>query len=197
MLHIRAVLETYDDAVPPVEYTSARMLTRLDWKYGRFRIRARLANCTGLGTWPAIWMLPTEWKYGGWPDSGEIDIMEHVGYDLGAVLGTVHTKAFNHIIGTQRGSVLTTHVEDWHVYDILWTEDRIDFMIDNVKYFEFAKVAEATSAEWPFDQNFHLILNVAVGGGFGGAKGVDKDAFGGFGQIMEIDYVRVYQLPKD
>jgi len=189
ILNIRAVRETYQGK----EYTSARMVTRYlgDWKYGRVLVRARLSKCTGLGTWPAIWMLPTDWVYGGWPASGEIDIMEHVGYDTGRIHGTVHTEAFNHMIGTQVGKSILTDVSDWHVYEIIWNFDKIEFVMDGVKYHEFSPTP-MTYKEWPFDQRFYLIMNVAVGGTWGGSQGVDSDAFGGDGQVMEVDWVRVY-----
>lgn len=194
ILHIRAVKENYGGN----DFTSARAVTRGlgDWTYGRIRVRARMAQCTGLGTWPAIWMLPTEWKYGGWPASGEIDIMEHVGYDTGRVHGTVHTEAFNHMIGTQVGKSIFTDVANWHIYEIVWDVDKIEFAMDGVKYHEFARVQPPAGSykEWPFDENFHLIFNVAVGGNWGGVMGVDSSAFEGQGQIMELDWVRVYSL---
>jgi len=189
ILNIRAVRENYGGR----EYTSARLISknRGDFKYGRFQFRARLRECTGRGSWSALWMLPTDWLYGGWPDSGEIDVMEHVGYDSGRVHGTVHTKAFNHLIGTQLGDSIIIPVEDWHVYDIKWDEDKIDFIIDGIKYHEFLNRNEGFE-EWPFDERFHIIMNVAVGGSWGGLEGVDSSAFEGDGQIMEVDWVRVY-----
>lgn len=194
VLNVRAVKENYDGH----DYTSARAVTRGlgDWKYGRVRVRARLDQCTGLGTWPAIWMLPTDWAYGGWPSSGEIDIMEHVGYETGTVHGTVHTEAFNHMIATQVGKSFVTNVADWHVYEIVWGVDKIEFAMDGVQYHEFARVLppEGSYKEWPFDKNFHLILNVAVGGNWGGVQGVNSSAFEGQGQVMEVDWVRVYSL---
>mmetsp|Transcript_15332 Transcript_15332/g.20482 ORF Transcript_15332/g.20482 Transcript_15332/m.20482 type:complete len:569 (-) Transcript_15332:271-1977(-) len=190
VLNIRAVRENHQGK----EYTSARLVTRNtgDWTYGRVLVRARLLHCTGLGTWPAIWMLPTDWVYGGWPKSGEIDIMEHVGYDTGKVHGTVHTEAFNHGIGTQVGSSIFTNVEDWHVYEVIWSPNAIDFVMDGVKYHEFLRTADASYREWPFDERFHLLLNVAVGGSWGGAMGVDGASFDGEGQTMEVDWVRIY-----
>lgn len=174
-----------------IKYTSARIVTKGkgDWKYGRVEVKAKLPS--GLGTWPAIWMLPTDWEYGGWPASGEIDIMEHVGYQPNVIHGTVHTKAFNHSIGTQVGNQLTipTAITDFHIYAIEWFEDKIDFYIDDTKYFSFAN-QNKTYEEWPFDKRFHLIMNIAFGGNWGGAQGIDNSIFP---VKMEIEYVRVYE----
>ncbi len=173
------------------EYTSARMVTKNkgDWKYGRVEVRAKLPK--GRGLWPAIWMLPTDWKYGGWPASGEIDIMEHVGYNPDSLYGTVHTKSFNHSIHTQVGKNirLPEPYTTFHVYAIEWYADRIDFIFDGATYLTFKNSGKG-SAEWPFDQNFHLILNIATGGNWGGQKGIDESIFPG---TMEVDYVRVFQ----
>lgn len=173
------------------KYTSARVTTRkkLDWKYGRLEVRAMLPK--GRGIWPAIWMLPTEMKYGGWPKSGEIDVMEHVGYEPDSVHGTVHTLSFNHNKGTQVGKALKVGdlYADFHVYAIEWHERHIDFFIDDKLYFTF-KNSKKGADEWPFDQNFHLLLNVAVGGNWGGKNGIDDSIFPA---TMKVDYVRVFQ----
>jgi beta-glucanase (GH16 family) len=175
-----------------IKYTSARIVTKGkgDWKYGRVEVKAKLPG--GLGTWPAIWMLPTDWEYGGWPASGEIDIMEHVGYQPNVVHGTVHTDAFNHSIGSQVGNNVTisTAISDFHIYAIEWYEDRIDFYIDDDKYFYFEN-QNKSYREWPFDKRFHLIMNVAFGGNWGGAQGIDNSIFP---VKMEIEYVRVYEI---
>lgn len=174
------------------DYTSARIKTMGlgEWKYGRISIRAKLPK--GIGTWPAIWMLPTSDLYGGWPKSGEIDIMEHVGYDSLTIHGTVHTESYNHLKGTQKtGTIQVPDAEkDFHVYTIEWDQDHIDWFVDDQKYFTFTKAEGDTSDEWPFDQTFHLILNIAVGGGWGGQQGVDDSIWP---QEMLIDYVRVEQ----
>mmetsp|Transcript_5050 Transcript_5050/g.6308 ORF Transcript_5050/g.6308 Transcript_5050/m.6308 type:complete len:588 (+) Transcript_5050:317-2080(+) len=190
VLHIKAVKESYENS----QYTSARLISKNkgDWLYGRVLVRAKLEHCTGRGTWPAIWMLPTDWCYGGWPGSGEIDIMEHVGYDTGRVHGTVHTDAYNHMIGTQMGASIELDVTKYHVYEIIWSPEKIEFVVDSLKYHEFVRDSTPVPAEWPFDQRFHLLLNVAVGGGWGGVQGVDSAAFEGNGQIMQVDWVRVY-----
>ncbi len=173
------------------KYTSARIITKNkgDWLYGRVEVKAKLP--TGLGTWPAIWMLPTDWEYGGWPQSGEIDIMEHVGYDPNVIHGTVHTEAFNHSIGTQVGKQITipTAISDFHIYAVEWSDDKIDFYIDENKYFTFNN-QNKTYKEWPFDKRFHLIMNIAFGGNWGGLHGIDNSIFP---VQMDIEYVRVYE----
>lgn len=174
------------------EYTSARMITKGkgDWTYGRFEIRANLPS--GRGTWPAIWMLPTQWTYGngGWPDNGEIDIMEHVGHDPGWIHGSVHTNKYYWKINTQKTAKI--RVADaqtaFHVYEMEWSPEKIEVFVDSVKYFSFANEGKGWEV-WPFDKDFHLLLNIAVGGAWGGAQGVDNSIFP---QRLEVDYVRVY-----
>lgn len=184
-------IETHYYPNSDFKYTSARIVTRNkgDWKYGRVEVRAKLPF--GLGTWPAIWMLPTDWEYGDWPRSGEIDIMEHVGYDPNVIYGTVHTEAFNHSIGTHESNHITipTAMSEYHVYAIEWFEDRLDFYIDGNKHFTFEN-QNKTYKEWPFDKRFHLIMNIAFGGDWGGAHGIDNSIFP---VKMDIEYVRVYE----
>ncbi len=192
-LIIEAIREHYNGN----NYTSARIVSRGkgDWLYGKIEVRAKLPS--GRGTWPAIWMLPTDWEYGGWPESGEIDIMEHVGYDQGRVHATVHTGAYNHVEGTQVGtSVFSNDVSDvFHVYTLEWFNDRIQVSFDDETYFTFDK-EDGGFEVWPFDKRFHLLLNIAVGGNWGGAQGIDDTIFDDpEGIKLEIDYVRVYQSP--
>ena len=175
-------------------YTSARLTTKDkgDWLYGRMEVRAKVSKGTGI--WPAIWMLPDSNIYGNWPKSGEIDIMEHVGYDPDTIHLTVHTEAFNGMYQTQKtGKVYVPEAEnEFYTYSIEWTETKCDFFIDGKKGFTFKKQSDNTD-EWPFDHPYYLILNVAVGGSWGGVHGVDDSIFP---QTMEIDYVRVYQKKK-
>jgi len=186
LLHVVARRE----ALHGKHYSSARLSTRGkgDWKYGRLEIRAKLP--AGRGTWPAIWMLSTDDKYRGWPQSGEIDIMEHVGHNPGSIHASIHTKSFNHIQRTQKTAV--TDVCDcstaFHVYALEWDERAVKVFVDDRHYFTFENPGTGPDA-WPFDERFHLILNVAVGGSWGGQKGVDD---GCFPQTMLVDYVRVY-----
>ncbi|MFO0414867.1 MAG: family 16 glycosylhydrolase [Bacteroidota bacterium] len=185
------IIEAHRENFQSSNYTSARLVTKEKghWKYGRIEVRAKLPS--GNGMWPAIWMLPAHSKYGNWPHSGEIDIVEYVGYIPDSLYATVHTGAYNGMINTQKGG--RTYRNDlhseFHVYSSIWTEDSISFFIDGEKYFSFRNDQKG-SAVWPFDQAFYLILNIAVGGNWGGKKGVDNLIFP---QRMEVDYVRVYQ----
>lgn len=173
------------------KYTSARIISKGkgDWLYGRFEIRAKIP--TGNGTWPAIWMLPTDWLYGGWPDSGEIDIMENVGFDPDTIVGSVHTKTYNHVKGTQKSVRISCPLSynDFQVYALEWDENEIKLYLNDIQYFTF-KNEKKSSNEWPFDKRFHLILNLAFGGNWGGMKGIDESLFP---LKMEIDYVRVFK----
>jgi beta-glucanase (GH16 family) len=193
-LIIEARAETLDPGQYPdwsgQKYTSTRLLTRgkASWTFGFFEIRAKLP--CGIGTWPAIWTLPEDPKV-VWPSGGELDIMEHVGFVPGEINQTVHTKAFNFGSGTQKttkfqvGDACTA----MHRYQMLWTPDFVLMGVDDQPKFMFKKVKK-DRARWPFDQPHHLLLNIAVGGSWGGQKGIRPDAFPA---KMEVDYVRVYQ----
>ena len=204
-LIIQAHKERYNEA----DYTSARIHSagKGDMLYGRVEVRAKLP--AGQGTWPAIWMLPTDpFKYASncesgtdwqgndncnaWPNSGEIDIMEHVGYDMNRVHGTVHTQAYYWVNGNQRKASVEAQNADqaFHVYAMEWSPQRIDIFIDDICYFTYLNQAEGWQA-WPFDHPYHLILNVAVGGGWGSAGG-PTDILA-FPATMEVDYVRLYE----
>jgi beta-glucanase (GH16 family) len=187
ILIIEVIKETYDSS----EYTSARIVTKNkgDWKYGRIEVKARIPN--GTGTWPAIWMLPTLERRMSWPLDGEIDIMEHVGFNEGHVHGTVHTEAYNHTKGTQKGGEITINdvADTFHVYSIEWNADSIQWYVDNKKYYLFEN-ENISQEEWPFDNPFHLILNIAVGGSWGGQEGIDETIWP---RRMEVDWIRVYQ----
>lgn len=173
-------------------YTSARMVTKnkADWLYGRFEIRAKLPK--GTGTWPAIWMLPTESVYGVWPNSGEIDIMEHVGYDLNNVHFTLHANAFYGGNGKGGSKIISGATDDFHIYRMDWTPYGIRGYFDNEKVFEYIN-PNSGYASWPYDKKFHMLLNIAVGGSWGGAQGVDDTIFPA---TMQIDYVRFYPFTR-
>ncbi|HMH32805.1 MAG TPA: glycoside hydrolase family 16 protein [Puia sp.] len=170
-------------------YTSARLITKGkgDWKYGRIEVRAKLPK--GLGTWPAIWMLGSTTPL-KWPDDGEIDIMEHVGYDPGVIHASIHCKKFNHVMGTQKTAVTTVTdcMDAFHVYGLEWDAAQITISVDGNKYFSF-KNDHYDYDGWPFNQPMHLLLNVAFGGNWGGLKGIDDNIFP---LRMLVDYVRVY-----
>ncbi len=193
ILHIRALRTSQGGN----DYTSARLVSkwRGDWEYGRIQVKARMPS--GRGVWPAIWMLPTENRYGGWPKSGEIDIMEYVGYNPGLIHGTIHTDEYNHMHGTQIGysKEVPTAEDEFHVYEMIWEPRRIELFIDGERFAIFGynpltNIDVENYAAWPFDQPFHLILNLAIGGTWGGAQGVDDSIFP---QMMEVKYVRVFQ----
>ncbi|MEC5142964.1 glycoside hydrolase family 16 protein [Chitinophaga sp. 212800010-3] len=173
------------------KYTSARMTSRNkgDWKYGKLEVRAQLP--AGRGLWPAIWMMPTRNSYGGWPASGEIDVMEHVGYMKDSIFGSLHSKTYNHVIGTQKtkGVFIKDPYSKFHVYGVEWTPDNITFLLDGKVYYQGFN-EHKTFAEWPFDKPFYLLLNVAVGGNWGGKHGVDDTVFPA---AMQVDYVRMYK----
>ena len=195
------IIEARRDGSESNEYTSARLTSKGkgDWTYGRVEVRAKLP--AGLGTWPAIWMLPSMKSYGngGWPDNGEIDIMEHVGFDPNVIHGSAHTRAYYHSIGTQKTATVNepNALTAFNLYSVEWTPQEIRWYVNGKQYFAFANERltqpNADYKQWPFDKPFHLMLNLAVGGTWGGAHGIDQSIWP---QRMEIDYVRVYQLAK-
>lgn len=175
-------------------YTSARLVTRgkADFTYGRVEIRAKLPP--GRGIWPAVWMLGSNVDKVGWPMSGEIDIMEHVGYEKDSVLATIHTQSYNHVKGTQKTKkiFIDNPYSEYHVYTLEWTPEKMDFYLDK-KLLNHIKNEHKTVAEWPFDLPFFLIMNIAVGGNLGGKEGIDPNIFPA---ALEVDYIRVYSPNK-
>ncbi len=184
------IIEARKENWEGLNYTSARLVTKgkAEWQYGRIEAKAKIPS--GRGTWPAIWTLgattPLEW-----PNDGEIDIMEHVGHNQGYIHGSIHCKKYYHVIGTQKTD--TIYVPDcsdtFHVYSMEWNKDSVKVAIDDKVYFRFANEHSGYDA-WPFDNKMYLLLNIAVGGAWGGQKGVDETIFP---RRMEIDYVRVYR----
>lgn len=185
------IIESRKETFKNAEYTSASLTTRkkASWTRGRVEVRAKLPK--GRGVWPAIWMLGVDEKRAGWPACGEIDIMEYVGFDPDTIYANVHTRTFNHAKGTGRGSKIkaATPCDVFHVYAMEWHADRLDFFLDGQKYFSCPNDGGGEGS-WPFESPEYLILNTALGGAWGGQKGID-DAI--FPQRFEIDYVRVYQ----
>jgi beta-glucanase (GH16 family) len=175
------------------DYTSASLTTRAkaSWTYGRIEVRAKLPS--GRGTWPAIWTLGTNSAV-GWPACGEIDIMEFVGFDPGIIHANIHTRKYNHVQKTGKGSQLTVPdaSDQFHVYALEWDANHLDFFVDARKYFTFTNEGSGADA-WPYDKGQYLILNLAIGGAWGAAKGIDENCFP---QRYYVDYVRVYERPK-
>lgn len=174
------------------EFTSARLVSKVDWKYGRIEVNAKLPPATG--TWSAIWMMPGNWTFndGNWPDIGEIDIMEYVGHDPGVIHASAHSKDYQWQQQTQKTNIINIPdvSNEFHSYILEWTPELIKVFIDSIQYFEYENEGLGES-KWPYDKPYHLIMNIAVGGAWGGLNGIDEKAFP---QTMEVDYVRVYQL---
>ena len=192
-LRIEARRERFTGPDGTRAYTSSRLRTRLkgDWLYGRFDIRAQLP--TGRGLWPAIWMLPTDSIYGGWPHSGELDIMELVGHEPNRAHGTLH---FSQPDGrhTYQGKPFTlaqgNFSQDFHVFRMDWEPGVLRWYVDGeLSQMQTNWVAKAGKIPAPFDQRFHLLLNLAVGGQWPGPPNANTQ----FPQALVVDYVRVYR----
>lgn len=183
VLKITAKKENYEGAA----YTSARINTlgKFDFKYGKVEVRAKLPE--GGGTWPAIWMLGANFPTLGWPAAGEIDIMEHKGNDPGKIHSAIHTPS-SYGATTNSGSQTISNVTNvFHVYAVEWTPQKIVFSVDGVVHYTYMPAVK-NSSTWPFDAPQFIILNVAMGGNFGG--NIDPNFTSG---TMEIDYVRIFQ----
>ena len=183
------IIEAHRESYEGADYTSASLTSRASWTYGRIEVRAKLPK--GRGTWPAIWTLGVNIRDVGWPACGEIDIMEHVGFDRGRIHANIHTTAYNHVRRTNKGNniVVPRPDEEFHVYSAVWTANEIEVSVDGQRYFAFPKETGG-DAVWPFDRPQYLILNLAIGGSWGGQQGIDD---GAFPTRYEIDYVRVYR----
>ena len=163
-------------------YTSTRMLSKdkFSFKYGKVEFSAKLP--AGGGTWPALWMLGNNFTTAGWPACGEIDIMEHKGNDLNKIHGTMHHPGHSGGNGDGGTIVIANASTQFHKYAVEWTAAFIKISVDDVVFYTFAN-----NSSLPFNQNFFLIMNFAMGGTFGGA--VDPAFTSG---VLEVDYVRVY-----
>ncbi|HMB00293.1 MAG TPA: glycoside hydrolase family 16 protein [Spirochaetota bacterium] len=186
----RCIIEACHDNYDGYPYSSAKLTTRgkVSWDYFRLEARARLPQ--GQGTWPAIWMMPSEPAYGNWPDSGEIDIMEHVGKDPGNVHASVHSRSYYWKEGTERTAIINLPqiYTDFHTYGIIKEPGRIRIYADDKIYFDVSRQSGDTWKEWPFEHRFYLILNLAIGGVWGGEFSNDI-----FPTRFVIDNIKVFQ----
>tara|TARA_R110002051_G_scaffold42821_1_gene87514 strand:- start:645 stop:1754 length:1110 start_codon:yes stop_codon:yes gene_type:complete len=184
-LKIVAKKENYTAYNSTKNYTSARLNSKFAFTYGRVEVRAKLPE--GGGTWPAIWTLGSNINTIGWPFCGEIDIMEHVGNNIGRVSAAIHTPSSSGNTVNVGYTTVPDATTAFHVYAIDWTADKIDFYVDDILYYTY-NPSTKNSNTWPFDENQFILLNIAMGGNLGGNIATD------FSQAtMEIDYVRVYQ----
>lgn len=174
------------------QFTSARLKTQglKTFQYGR--IEARLKVPAGAGLWPAVWMLGANFAAVGWPDCGEIDIMEFIGRDPNVVMGTLHGPGYSGALGLTGRSLQNSAVSDgFHTYAVEWSHDQISWFFDDVEYHTLTR-SDVGKDRWVFDQPFFLILNLAVGGTLGGFVSPET----AFPSAVYIDYVRVYQEEK-
>jgi beta-glucanase (GH16 family) len=172
-------------------YSSTRMISKgkKEFTYGKMEIRAKLPS--GRGIWPAIWMLGGNIGSVSWPACGEIDVMEYVGYQPNTIHATVHTTAGSGANGNGSSKTLETAEEEFHIYGLIWTEKEMIFYTDSPENVTHTySPSNKTDDNWPFYKPQFFILNVAVGGNWGGAQGIDNTIFP---QTMEVDYIRVYQ----
>ncbi|WP_438853698.1 carbohydrate binding domain-containing protein [Agromyces sp. M3QZ16-3] len=175
----------------PCEYTSARLITeqKQEFEYGRIESRVQVPE--GSGIWPAVWSLGTDFREVGWPQTGEIDVMEFVGRLPNEIFGTIHGPGYSG--GQSYGGIYDFGAPvpgDWHEFAVEWTPEQIVWTVDGIVYHQ-ADPADVSPNEWVFDHPFSLLTNVAIGGNFGGALGEDLE----FPQSLTVDYVRVYQAP--
>ena len=173
-------------------YTSTRLVSKgkKEFKYGRLEFRAKMPK--GVGTWPALWMLGANINEVGWPECGEIDIMEYVGFQSDTTHTNVHTKYQSGTTDFHVETPLTTAEEDFHIYGLTWTSSKLEFYLDDPNNITNTYAPSVKTIDnWPFDQPFFMIMNFAVGGNWGGKNGVDDSIWP---QEMVVDYVKVYQL---
>lgn len=187
----KLIIEARKESFSGKNYTSSKIVSRGKkvFKYGRVDIRAKLPK--GKGIWPALWMLPQNNVFGGWPTSGEIDIMELVGHEPNKAYATVHYGPGPGSTTINRAYTLTggaTYNDEFHVFSLEWKQDQLKFYVDNNLYSTVNKV-DIGAMTWPFNEDFFFIFNLAVGGNWPGSP----DASTSFPQWMVVDYVRVYQ----
>lgn len=183
LLKINLIKENYEGS----NYTSTRMLTqgKYDFTYGKLEVKAKLPS--GGGTWPAIWMLGSNISTVGWPACGEIDVMEHAGNRQDEVSSALHTPSSSGATVNTGSQTVSDVSSEFHVYTLVWKRESITFSVDGVIHYNY-NPSNKTSSNWPFFADQFIILNVAMGGTFGG--NIDPNFTE---SSMEIDYVRVYQ----
>ncbi len=191
-LYIRALKDNPFDPNQPA-YTSGRINTKekVELQYGFWEIRAKLPR--GVGTWPAIWMLNSYIDSLGWPNCGEIDIMEHVGYDPDHIFFSMHNaNLYGDIHGTnQQGIYELEGIEnDFHTYSVEWDSSFVRAYFDGNLFFNYSKPEIHDINSWPYDNPFFLIINLAIGGEWGGQQGIDNSIFPA---TFTIDYVRIFK----
>ncbi|MDO4535425.1 MAG: glycoside hydrolase family 16 protein [Clostridium perfringens] len=188
-LNITAIKESYNG----YDYTSARLVSKGNFLYGKFEISAKLPE--GDGMWPAIWMLPVQNTYGPWPESGEIDIMESIGRQPNYIRGSLQMDTYNFKKNNQiTNNIAVNNIySDYHNYGLLWTPNVIQILVDNDVYLSYNRnlydTGNTTWKSWPFNEPFNIILNIAVGGTYGGE--IDNNIFP---QTMSIDSIKIYDL---
>lgn len=170
------------------KYTSTKITTKekKEFQYGRIEARAKLP--VGQGIWPAFWMLGSNISTVGWPKCGEIDILEYIGKEPDMVFTSLHTQdSHGNTINTKKTTFKDIE-EGFHVFAIDWTKDKIEFFVDDKSVYSFSPEAKNENT-WPFNQPFYIIVNVAIGGNFGGPE-INESIFP---QQFELDYIKVYQ----
>lgn len=185
------VIESRKENIDTARYTSASLTTQGKRSFLQCRIEVRAKIPMGRGTWPAIWLLGDNINRIGWPACGEIDIMENVGFDSLKIHGNIHTEAYNGEKKNNKGNhmVVNKPWDDFHIYAVDWTKNKIEFFVDGKLYFTYKKESN-DAAVWPYDKAHYLILNLAIGGAWGGMKGIDDSKFP---HKFYVDYVRVYK----
>jgi len=180
------VIEARKESYEKAQYTSGSLKSTAGWKYGRIEVRAQLP--TGRGMWPAIWMMPSG-RTRGWPACGEIDIMEHVGRKPQVTYGTIHGPGYAGA-GSLGGWNTQDYdiADDWHTYAIEWDETGIVWFYDGESFFDIGP-DDLNGREWVYDQPFFMIVNLALGGTFGGNIALDNE----YPMHLFVDHVRVYQ----
>lgn len=187
-LHLRGIVNTDDSDPAPYQTGCIQTKSNFSFKYGKVEVKAKLSK--GKGSWPAIWMMPQDAVYGGWPHSGEIDIMEHLNYDS-IIYQTLHSNYID-VMGEKENPVYfhtpSFKEDEFNVFGLEWYPDRLDFFVNGQKTFSYPKIEGADSKQWPFDQEFYIILDQALGGNWVGEI-IDED----LPVEMVVDWVRVYQ----